>query len=360
MDESDRTISFDENGNCNNCNQFFQEIESISPKSHEKRNQMLEVMLSKIKKNRRSKYDCLIGMSGGVDSSYMAILAKEWGLNPLCVHMDNGWNSTNSVSNIRNICNKLDFDYQSFVLNWSEFSSIQLSVLRSSIVEVEIPTDIAIAGSLHKIASKNNIKFILGGGNYATEGILPDCWFYDPKDKRLLTSIHKKFSGKRIKDFPFFDFKSEIYYKFFKGIKILYPLNLVEYDKEKVLETLISQYDYLDYGGKHHESVFTKFCQSYLQPKKFNLDYRKATYSSLICSGYMKRSEALERLKVEPWYGIDVEDVKKYVAKKFNITLDDLENIINADPKSYMDYPNNEWFLKPLYNLYKKIRDFLN
>ncbi len=180
MDTSDPEITFDEKGNCNHCDDFFKKYKNKIYHGEESDRQ-LEIIVNKIKQAKgKNKYDCLVGMSGGVDSSYVAYKAVQLGLNPLAVHVDTGWDSEESVNNIKNVCNKLNIDYQSYVLNWEEFKDIQLSILKSSIVEVEIPTDVAIAGVIHKIASENNIKFIIMGNNLATEGILPYLWFYDP------------------------------------------------------------------------------------------------------------------------------------------------------------------------------------
>jgi len=248
----------------------------------------------------------------------------------------------------------LNIDYESYVLDWDEFKDIQLSVLKSSIVEVEIPTDVAIVSILHKVASRNNIKYIIGGGNYATEGILPDLWFYNPKDLKLLKSIQKQFGYKKIKTFPTFDWKAEIFYKFIKRIRMVYLLNLLPYDKQEALSILKDEVGYHEYGGKHHESVYTRFIQSYFQPVKFNLDYRRATLSSQICSGSVTREEALKQLEELPYNIPQVKKDKDYVSKKFGITLQEFESILNAPPKSYKDYPNDEKWLTFIYNLYKK------
>lgn len=354
MDTSDPDIRFDEDGNCNHCETFLEESKSIKPQGLE-REQRLKDLIESIKKSgKNKKYDCLIGVSGGTDSSYVAYIVKELGLRPLAVHMDNGWNSEESVKNIRNLCTRLNIDYESYVLDWDEFKDIQLSVLKSSIVEVEIPTDVAIVSILHKVASRNNIKYIIGGGNYATEGILPDLWFYNPKDLKLLKSIQKQFGSKKIKTFPTFDWKAEIFYKFIKRIRMVYLLNLLPYDKQEALSILKDKVGYHEYGGKHHESVYTRFIQSYFQPVKFNLDYRRATLSSQICSGSVTREEALKQLEELPYNIPQVKKDKDYVSKKFGITLQEFESILNAPPKSYKDYPNDEKWLTFIYNLYKK------
>jgi N-acetyl sugar amidotransferase len=354
MDTSDHEITFNKQGFCNHCETYLEEVKTIVPQGSE-RERRLNNLINQIKiTGKNKKYDCLIGVSGGVDSSYVAYIVKELGLRPLAVHMDNGWNSEESVKNIRNLCTNLDIDYESYVLDWDEFRDIQLSVLKSSIVEVEIPTDVAIASILHKVASRNNIKFIIGGGNYATEGILPDSWFYNPKDLKLLKSIQKTFGTKKMRTFPSFDWKAEIYYKFVRKIKIVYLLNLLPFNKVKALNILKEEVNYHEYGGKHHESVYTRFVQSYIQPVKFNLDYRRATFSSQICSGEISRDEAIESLKELPYDEDQVKKDKDYASKKFGLSLGEFEDILNAKPKSYKDYPNHEKWLTLIYNIYKK------
>ncbi len=354
MDTSDPEITFNKHGFCNHCEAFLEESKIIKPQGRD-RDLQLNNLISSIKQaGKNQKYDCLIGVSGGVDSSYVAYIVKELGLRPLAVHMDNGWNSEESVKNIRNLCTNLDIDYESYVLDWDEFKDIQLSVLKSSIVEVEIPTDVAIVSILHKVASRNNIKFIIGGGNYATEGILPDLWFYNPKDLKLLKGIQKIFGSKKLKTFPTFDWKAEVYYKVFRRIKMVYLLNLLPFNKSEALLTLKEKVGYHEYGGKHHESVYTRFIQSYFQPVKFNLDYRRATFSSQICSGDISRDDAIESLKELPYEINQVNIDKDYVSKKFGITLEEFEDILNTPPKSYKDYPNDEKWLTFIYNLYKK------
>ena len=353
MDTSDYLIEFDELGNCNHCNEFFTSKASSTYQGKES-DQQLEALVDNIKASGKGKeYDCLIGMSGGVDSSYVAYKAVELGLRPLAMHLDNGWNSDDAVNNIKYICNKLDIDYQSYVLNWEEFKDIQLSVLKSSIVEVEIPTDIAIASSLFKVASENSIKYIIGGGNYATEGILPESWFYNPKDVKLLKSIHKEFGTTKFGSFPTLDYKKEMYYKFFRGIKIAYILNYVPFTKDMAVKTLEKELGWTNYGAKHHESVYTRFAQSYIQPVKFNLDYRRATYSSLICNNDMTREQALEDLKNKSYNELTLDADKEYVSKKFGIEVEELERIMSLPPKSYKDYPNDEKKLNFIYKIYR-------
>jgi len=354
MDTSDLEIKFDSLGNCNHCNNYFNNFTKLQYQG-EASDKIIRDIVKKIKDTgRRSKYDCLIGVSGGVDSSYVAYLVKELGLRPLAVHMDNGWDSIEAVENIKNICNKLDIDYQSYILNWHEFKDIQISILRSSIPEVEIPTDVAIAATLHKVAAENSVKYIISGGNLATEGILPDSWFYNPKDAKLLKAIHKKYGTMPMKDFPLFDYKKELYYKFVRGIRIVYLLNYLPFSKEDAILTLADKLDWKVYGGKHHESKYTSFVQSYIQPVKFNIDYRKATLSNEICSGKITREHALNELKEASY---DVETIslqKKYVCKKLDISIVEFDRIMRLPVKTYKDYPNSQKKLEFIYDVYRK------
>lgn len=354
MDTTDPEISFDENGQCHHCRAYLQKVRNLTYQG-ESSDQQLQTIAEKIKKTGKNRpYDCVIGVSGGVDSSYTCYVAKKLGLRPLAVHMDNGWNSEEAVRNIKAICNNLNIDYVSHVLNWEEFKDIQLAFLKASIVEMEIPTDVAIPHSLHKVAAENNIKYILSGGNMAGEAILPRTWFYYPKDSKLLKSIHRQFGTKKIRSYPTFDYIDEIYYKFFKGIRILYPLNYVPYSKPAAMKTLKKELGWVEYGGVHHESMFTRIVLSYLQPLKFNVDYRKCTLSAQICNGLISHEEALAKLEQPAYDSNAIQEDKAYVAKKFGLSLSEFEEILSLPPKSYRDYPNNEKLLDFLYSTYRR------
>jgi N-acetyl sugar amidotransferase len=354
MDTSDPFIVFDKDGNCNHCVEFFEKTSKLVYQGEES-DKELAIALKEIKEQgKNNQYDCLIGISGGVDSCYVVYKAKQLGLRPLAVHMDNGWNSEEAVNNIKKVCGKLNVDYQSYVLDWEEFKDIQLSFLKASIVEIEIPTDTAIPAALHKVADQHNIKYIISGGNYATEGILPDSWFYDPKDFKLLKAIQSEFGTKKIKSFPAFDYKKEIYYKFFKGVKMFYLLNYIPFSKEDAMKTLQEELDWKYYGGKHYESKFTGFVQSYIQPVKFNVDYRKATFSTQICTGEMSRADAIKELEKPPYNPDKIDQEKEYVAKKLGVSPEEFEGILNLPPKTYRDYPNDEKKLKFIYKFYRK------
>lgn len=317
MDTTDPQITFNNKGECNLCTEF------LNKRIHHnyqgaKSDQQLEEIVSEMKKaGKNKKYDCIIGLSGGIDSSYVAYLAKEKGLRVLAVHMDNGWNSEEAVQNIRNIATKLNIDYESYVLDWEEFRDVQLAFLKASVPEAETPTDIAIPAAMHKIAAKYGVKYIISGGNMATEGILPKSWHYNAKDLRYFNHIIKKFSTKKVKKFPTFGFLKEFYYKMFKGIKIIYGLNYVPYEKDKAVDFLKEKLDWKYYGGKHYESKYTGFIQSYYLFKKFNIDYRKATLSTQICTGEISREEALKNLEKLPYNEEVVEKKRNTLPKNF-------------------------------------------
>ena len=278
LDTTDPQIIFDENGNCNHCTNFIAVRSRYLYKPGESEANFAKI-INKMKKDGRGKeYDCIVGVSGGVDSSYVAYLCKQNGLRVLGVHMDNGWNAEEANLNIKNITRKLGIDYESRVLDWEEFKDLQLSFLRAAVPEAETPTDIAIQGALHKIAGKYGIKYIISGVNMASEGILPKCWHYDSKDYKYLNAIHKRFGKVKLKNFPSFSFIKEMYYKLVKRVKIIYILNDVLYVKSEAMQILKDALDWKYYGGKHYESKYTSFIQSYYLYEKFPIDYRRATF----------------------------------------------------------------------------------
>ena len=354
MDTSDPEITFDDIGYCNHCINFFDKTIKFSYLGANS-DLELEKIAAKIKRNGKNKeYDCVLGISGGIDSAYVAYILKNMGLRVLLVHLDNGWNSEMAVKNIKSVAEKSGFDYQSFVLDWEEFRDLQLSFLEASVIEAETPTDIAIPGALHQMAAKYGIKYIVSGGNIATEGILPAMWHYDAKDTKFIKAVHKQFGKRKLKLFPTFGYWKEIYYKFVKGIRIVYILNLIPYSKEQAVELLEKEFNWKKYGGKHHESKFTAFVQSYLLPVKFNLDYRRATLSTQICTLEVTREQALEELNHIPYNPETIKYDIEYICKKLNITPEHFEAILKGPPKTYRDYPNNEKKLKFIYGMYKR------
>lgn len=355
MDTSDPEITFNEVGECNHCTEFL-----ATRSKHQYQGSSSDSALSAVVQQMKDagkgkKYDVVLGLSGGIDSSYAAWICKQNGLRVLAVHMDNGWNSEEAVQNIRNIARKLDIDYESYVLDWSEFRDLQLAFLKAAVPEAETPTDIAIPAAFHRIASKYGVKYIISGGNFATEGILPKHWHYNAKDVKYLKHIQKTFGTKKLKKFPLFGFKQEMYYKLVKKMKIIYLLNYVPYDKEAAMKLLEEKLDWKYYGGKHYESKYTGFIQSYYLYEKFGIDYRRATLATQVCNGVISRERALEELETPPYSEEKVIQEKKYIAKKLGISLDEFENILNSEPHWYSDYPNDEKRLQKIYDTYRRL-----
>jgi N-acetyl sugar amidotransferase len=355
MDTTDLEIVFDENGFCNHCTEFLAIREKHNYQGKESDEKLAEIIEEIKRAGKGRPYDCITGLSGGADSSYLAYFLRQKGLRVLAVHMDNGWSSEVAVTNIKNITKKLEIDYETYVLDWEEFKAIQLAFLKASVPEAETPTDIAIVAALHHFAAKYNVKYILSGGNLATEGILPKSWHYNAKDLKYFNHIQKTFAGRRLKKIPTFDYRKEIYFKLVRGVKVFYPLNYTPFAKAAAVKLLEEQLEWKNYGGKHHESKYTKFIQSYYLFQKFGIDYRKATLSSQICAGESTRPEALEQLKSKPFDESKIEDEKHYISKKLGITADELEQIINMPAKWYWDYPNDDRKLSLIYNTYRKI-----
>lgn len=355
MDTTDPGITFNSKGECNLCTDFIDNRSKHNYQGEVSEKQLNDLVAQMKKDGQGKEYDCIMGLSGGIDSSYAAYVAKQRGLRILGVHLDNGWNSEEAVQNIKNIAKKLDIDYESYVLNWAEFKDIQLAFLKASIPEAETPTDIAIPAATHIYAKKYGVKYIISGGNFATEGILPKYWHYNAKDLKYFNAIKKKFATRRWKTFPTFGFKSEMYYKLVKGVKMIYLLNLVPYAKDEAMEFLKNELDWKYYGGKHYESKYTGFIQSYYLYEKFGIDYRRATLSTQICTGEVQRDTALEVLKTKPYDSEKVKEEKLYIAKKLGVSLDEFEEIVNLPAKWYTDYPNDEKRLGFIYDTYRKI-----
>jgi N-acetyl sugar amidotransferase len=355
MDTTDPDIVFDENGVCNHCTNFTNRLQSrgyVKGESEAEWRGYVDVM----KKHAKGKqYDCLVGISGGVDSCYVAYLCKQYGLRALLLHMDNGWDTEIAVNNIKTVAKALEFDYISYVLDWEEFKNVQLAFLKSSSVDLEMPTDVAIAASIYEIADKYKIKYIISGGNLTSEGILPLQWgYHGHKDWRMYNYIVRKYSSIKIKKIPVVGLIKEGYYKMIARMKTLYILNYHDYDKDAAKQHLIEHLGWKDYGGKHHESKITAFWQGYAMYTKYHMDYRKAIYSSQIVTGQITRVEALAKLKEMPFDDEKIKEDKKYIAKKFGITVEELEGYLALPPKTYVDFPNNKKVIDFFYKFYDK------
>lgn len=355
MDTSDPDIVFDEKGVCNHCTSFIERLQSRQYVKGESEAQW-EQFVKVIKKNGEGKqYDCIVGISGGVDSCYTAWLCKQHGLRALLIHMDNGWDTEIAVNNIKTLAKTLEFDYMSYVLDWEEFRDIQLAFLKSSSVDLEMPTDVAILASIYEVAAKHKIKYIISGGNLSSEGILPLHWGYHGyKDMKMYNHIVRKYSKTRIKKVPVIGLWKESWYRFFHKIKTLYALNYIDFNKDAAKQFLMEHLNWKDYGGKHHESKITAFWQGYVMYEKFHMDYRKAILSSQICLVQISREAAVAKLKERPFDDEKIKEDKKYIAKKFGITTEELESYLQLPPKTYTDFPNNKKFIEYCYSLYNK------
>ena len=325
-------------GICNFCREFNakKHLYSGFSKIQEKNN--LKNLVTKIK-NKNKKYDCLIGLSGGTDSSYLVYLAWKLKLNPLLIHMDNGWNSKISNLNISKILEKTGFDYETLILDWEEFKHLQISFLKAGVPDIEILTDHAISAYILNHALKNKIKYIFSGINFATEHSPIPSWGWRKDDYNHIHKIHKKFGKKKITTFPkTYPLKRLFYEKFLKKIKYIYPLNLINYNSTKAKKKLKEVFDWKDYGGKHFESFFTKFFQGYILPKKFKIDKRILHLSCRIRNNEITRDEAKDIISMPYLETQQILEYESFFKKKLNLSDVELREIMNAEPKKHSDY----------------------
>ena len=345
---ADPDIRFDKDGICNYYHDY-QEAAKNAVFTGDAGRKKLEELIDRIKKEGRGKrYDCLVGLSGGVDSTYVAWLAKQYGLRPLAVHLDNGWDSELAVKNVENIITKCGFDLYSLVIDWEEFKDIQLAYLRASVVDIEVVSDHAIFACMYKLAREHKTGYILSGTNIVTEYIMPPSWLYDKMDFANLKDIYRRYGKKKLKTYPNFGFKKHIYYSAVLRLSPASILNYVPYNKKEVKEIIKKELDWRDYGGKHYESQFTKFYQAYILPEKFHIDKRKAHLSTLICSGQMTRGDALEELN-KPLYDPDqLKSDMEYVLKKLGLSPAEFEKIMQLPVQSHRAFKSDRK-LKEMY-----------
>lgn len=352
--EGNPGIYFDENGVCNFCYEYERKKDQRIVKDTKEREKELNKIVDRIKsKGKKKKYDCIIGVSGGVDSTYTAYYVKKiLGLRPLAVHFDNGWNSELAVKNIENTLNKLDIDLYTYVVNWPEFKDLQLSFLKSSTPDGEIPTDHGILSVLFKLASNYNVQYIISGNNFKTEGVLPQNWSYGHIDWKYIKNIQSIFGKKKLKTFPYMTLFKFLRFSLIHKVKLISILNYTDYDKAEASKILTEYLDWRYYGGKHYESKYTKFFQGYILPRKFGIDKRKIHLSALILSNTISRDDALKELEKPVYPPDEIENDKEYVIKKFVLNENKFEELMNQEHKTFRDYPNS-------YRLHKLFRDLL-
>ncbi len=362
MDTTDPDIEFDENEICNHCKNHYEvakkKVMHVSDSNIE-----LDKIINKIKEDGKGKkYECIMGLSGGVDSSYVAYLANKYELRPLAVHLDNGWNSEIGDKNINNIVSILGLDFYKYQVDWEEFKDLQRSFFKSSVVDIEVLTDNAISSFIFNLALKENLKYHLCGVNIATETIMPKSWSYTKTDVRNIMAIQKKFGTRKIKNIKFLStFQANWNYFISKRRVIKIDiLNYIDYNKSKAKDIVKKELSWKDYGAKHFESIFTRFYQAYILPKKFKIDKRRAHLSDLICSGQISREEAIDELKRDPYPSKKLlEEDKEYVLNKLGFSNEEFEAIMREKPKSHLDYPNEKAIMRYIITVGRLIKPFI-
>jgi N-acetyl sugar amidotransferase len=341
MNSSDPEIQFDAAGVCSHCIEF----DTLTKKSwfpNDEGKRKLGAILAKVKaEGKNREYDCIIGLSGGIDSSYLALVLKDYGLKPLVVHVDAGWNSELAVYNIEQVIKYCDFDLYTHVMDWEEIRRLQLSYLKSGVANQDTIQDHAFFASLYHFAVKNNINYVISGGNVATESVSARAWHHSAMDAINIKSIYAKFDGKSLKQYKTISFFSYyFYYPFVKQMKTIRPLNFMPYDTDDALKVLKDKVGYKEYGRKHGESRFTKFFQNYYLPEKFGIDKRIIHLSSKILSEQISRAKALDELKAPLYDDVELQSDKEYIAKKLRISVDVLDSYIKSPGCYYSEYNN--------------------
>ena len=356
MDKTAHEIVFDKNGNCNFCNEFVENIKNNHSFSDFELTQKREELIERIKKEGKNKpYDCIVGISGGVDSSYVLYLAKQYGLRPLAIHLDNGWNTELANKNMKNLVEKLGVDLYTQVVNYEENKDLQLSFFAANVVDIEVITDNVMATMNYKQAAKHKVKYILGGTNTSTEGMrMPKNWNHYKFDKKNVLSIHKKFGKIKIKKQQLFSTKKYLWNQYIIKRKWINFLDYFYYNKNEALNILIKDCNYIPYPYKHYESAFTRFYQGYILPKKFNIDKRRLHFSTLIITSQMERHEALKLLECDPYPDSEQKrQDKESVMEKLEFTEESFDDYIKSSGVPHEHYGSEKWEMDLLIQLNK-------
>jgi len=333
----DPDIRFDAQGVCNHCGTYDAYLERT--RAVQRSGDGFEGMAARIRQaGKRRAYDCVVGLSGGVDSSYVAYVAKQHGLRPLAVHFDNGWNSELAVGNIELLVKQLGFDLHTHVVSWPEFRSLQLAYFKASVVDIEAITDHGIVACLYRVARAHGVRTILTGVNVATEGFLPPRWVHFKNDLMNLKAIHRAYGTVPLRTFPTLGVLRQLYYTHVHRIRLVNVLDYVPYVKEQAKKTLTSELGWRDYGGKHYESVFTRFYQAYILPRKFGIDKRRSHLSTLICAGQLTREEALRQIAPDAYPATELAQEKEFVVKKLGLTEEQFDELMRQPPRDHLEF----------------------
>ena len=347
MDTTDPAIRFDTQGICNHCHRYDELSRRRSLTGEEGRRRLDGIVAQMRQRGVGREYDCVLGLSGGVDSTFLAVQAKRLGLRPLAVHFDSGWDSELAVHNIENVVKKLEIDLFTWVVDWEEMRDLQVAFLRAGVANADIPTDHALVASLYRVAADKGVQYILSGTNVVTEAVIPTAWGYNSSDVRHLRAIHRRFGTAALRHYPQMGFSQRyLWYRLVKGIKIVRMLDFMPYVKSEAMRSLESELGWRSYGGKHHESIFTRFYQSYYLVRRFGFDKRRAHLSNLVCSGQMERENALREMEGEPCPLDEAKFLREYVLKKLRLTEQQFEEIMEEPLRSYREYPSSEWLYR--------------
>ena len=358
MDTTDPNITFNKKGESIYYTNYIKNIAPFWKNDGSNFNELIKISNKIKKEGKNNEFDCIIGVSGGVDSSYLVYLAKEvLKLRPLVYHVDGGWNSRLAVSNIEKIIDSLDLELHTDVIYWPEMRDLQLSFFKAQVPHLDTPQDHAFFASMYNYAAKYKIKYILNGGNFSTECIRePLEWHYHASDLKQIKDIHSKFGTIKLSKFPTADiFKYKIYYRYFKNMRVIQPLNYIKYIKEDAIKLLKQKFAWEEYSHKHYESRFTKFYEGYWLLNKFGYDKRKAHFSSLILTNQMKREIALEKLSKPP-FTEEIDDDKEYISNKLEITKEELNFLFKQKNKSFKDFKSNYYLINFFTNVSRILR----